>query len=163
MDEKVSNAVRLPLLDNNIKWASSSQQPIFDNQYQLQQAMHTSSGPSHSRKPFAQSVDSHSNYFWQHPVRFLPKPEQGNIYRTVMIDYIPVGTRYDYMMQHVRTGALESIQIFLPIPGITNFITARVVFTHEKPALSMVMQYQKRMNAGDPMNVNGSVVRVWHV
>ena len=52
-----------------------------------------------------------------------------------MIDYLPIGTRYCDVLDQIRGGTLESIQMYPPIA--TNFITARVVFTHERGAVGL--------------------------
>ena len=159
----IPNAMRVPVLDTKIKWTMNSRQPVFKDQNQLLLAMKIASNHDHSGTSFGKAGDKHTTYFWQHPVRFLPSPTEKNLYRTVMIDYLPLSSSYEDVLQHVRTGALQSIQLFPPVRGCTNFTTARVVFNYETSAVSMVMQYQKKMNAGYPMKVNGAVVRVWQV
>ena len=145
----------VPLLDTKIKWAMSSLMPAFDDEVELEQA----------KQGVLQSYRSghHLSYFWQHPVRFLPKPTEKNLYRTVMIDYIPQTTTYQEILEHVRSGALESIQLFPPLGSTTNYLTTRIVFIHEIPAVSMIMHYQKRRNQGDPIKIRGTPVRFWQV
>jgi hypothetical protein len=146
-----AGAVRVPLLDTKIKWAMSSLVPAFDNEDQIRQARQNSA-----------KLDR-SSYFWRYPVRFLANPIEKNLYRTVMIDYIPRNATYEDVLEHVRTGALESIQLFPPLRGCTNFFTARVVFTYETPAVSMFVQFQKRISLGDPIKIKGCAVRFWQV
>ena len=146
-----AGAIRVPLLDTKIKWAMNSLVPAFDNEDQIRQARQNSA-----------QLDR-ASYFWRYPVRFLPNPTEKNLYRTVMIDYIPRGATYQDVLEHVRTGALESIHLFPPLRGCADFFTARVVFTYEIPAVSMVMQYQKRMSQGDPIKIKDCAVRFWQV
>lgn len=67
----------------------------------------------------------------------VPKVTAPNIYRTVMIDFIPIGAKYSDILAHIRGGALESIQLYGPVGSATNFVTARVVFTHELGATTL--------------------------
>lgn len=152
----------LPVLDTKIRWAMSSLVPAFDNEDEIEQAKQNFLQSDRSRYPTSKP-GNHASYFWQHPVRFLPNPTEKNLYRTVMIDYIPRGTAYQDVTAHVRTGALESIQLFPPVRGSTDYFTARVVFNYEIPAVSTVMHYQKRMSRGDPIKIKGSPVRFWQV
>lgn len=139
----------LPVLDTNIKWAMSSLVPVFDNDEQKRWAQHNNI--------------SKGSYFWEHTVRFLPNPTEKNLYRTVMIDYIPTDATYEDVLAHLRTGALELIQIFPPLPGSTDYLTARVVFAYELPAVSMMMQFEKRLREGNPIRIKGGHVRFWQV
>jgi hypothetical protein len=100
---------------------------------------------------------------YEKQVRFLPNPTEKNLYRTVMIDYIPPGATYQDVLAHLRTGALESIQMFPPLRGCTDYLTARVVFTYELPAVSVIMQFEKRLREGNPMRIRGEHVRIWQV
>jgi hypothetical protein len=100
---------------------------------------------------------------WEKQVRFLPNPTEKNLYRTVMVDYIPPGATYQDVLAHLRAGALESIQMFPPLRGSTDYLTARVVFTYELPAVSVIMQFEKRLREGNPMRIRGEPVRIWQV
>ena len=54
-----------------------------------------------------------------------------NLFRTVMIDFIPIGSTYKDVLSQVCGGSLEQIQLFEPVGNVTNFMTARVVFNYE--------------------------------
>jgi len=60
-----------------------------------------------------------------------------NIFRTVMIDFIPFGTPYCDVLAQTRGGTLESIQLYGPIGDATDFVTARVVYTEETGATKL--------------------------
>ena len=162
---KISNESQpaaLPVVDTKILWSMSALQPVFDDDQQVKQAMQ-SNGIIDRHYAATRKTSTHTTYFWQHPVRFLPSPTEKNLYRTVMIDYIPQGTTYQDVLAHVRTGALESIQLFPPLRGCTDYFTARIVFTYELGAVLMVMQYQKRFSHRDAFQIKGVPVRVWQV
>lgn len=152
----------LPVVDTKIQWSMTALQPVFDNEQEIQQARRSNT-QSDRHSLVNPKAGAQASYFWQHPVRFLPNPTEKNLYRTVMIDYIPPGATYQDVLSHVRTGALESIQMFPPLRGSTDYFTARVVFAYERPAVSMVMRYQKRFNQGEPVKINGTPVRIWQV
>ena len=54
-----------------------------------------------------------------------------------MIDFIPYGTPYSDVLAEIRGGPIESVQMYGPIGCATDFVTARVVFTHELGAVSL--------------------------
>jgi len=147
----VKGGLPTALLDTKIRWAMSSLAPAFKDDEEKRWAK----GDMVNTKQ--------GSYFWEHVVRYLPNPTEKNLYRTVMIDYIPHGATYQDVLQHVRTGAVESIQMFSPLRGSTNYWTARVVFTYELPAVSMIMHYQKKLHQGAPIMIMGTPVRVWQV
>lgn len=96
--------------------------------------------------------------FYKHPVRYLPRKSEKNLYRTVMIDFIPQGTEYAEILKNVRGGAIESVQLFDPIGSSTDFMTARIVFNYELGARSVYMHGQKT-----GLRIKGQKVRVWQV
>lgn len=61
----------------------------------------------------------------------VPTMADENIFRTVMIDFIPFGTPYCDALAQIRGGSLESIQMYGPIGDATDFVTARVIYTDE--------------------------------
>lgn len=54
-----------------------------------------------------------------------------------MIDFIPFGTPYSDVLQQIRGGNLESIQLYGPIGDVTDFVTARVIYTDESGATAL--------------------------
>lgn len=91
-----------------------------------------------------------------------------------MIDFIPFGTPYSDVLQQVRGGTLESIQMYGPIGGSTDFVTARVIYTDETGATALYRVsdstfYISFANTSpqrgqDPgVKINGRRVRVWQV
>ena len=95
------------------------------------------------------------NHFGDHPVRYgmslvpynhddantsiVPKYPDENLYRTVMIDFIPFGTPYSDLLAQIRGGTLESVQMYGPIGNATDFVTARIIFTDETGAADLYM------------------------
>jgi hypothetical protein len=150
-DGVLPGAMRVPILDVNIRWAMNSLAPVFNDDNEVRRAKQSTSG------------NTNTSYFWRHPVRFSPKATEKNLYRTVMVDYIPPHATYQDVLEHVRTGALESIELFSPIGGCTKYMTARVVFIKEIPATTMAMQYQKAIDRGSPIKIKGWPVRFWQV
>lgn len=67
----------------------------------------------------------------------VPPMTEPNLFRTIMIDFIPFGTPYSDVLHHVRGGALESIHLYGPIGDATAFVTARIVFVHESGASTL--------------------------
>ena len=131
-----------PPYSTNIAWAITISRPVFQANAQLQ----------HQRRLHPTSV------FWQHPVRYLPILSETNIYRTVMIDFIPLGTTVKQVLSVIHTGAIEKISLVNPIRGSTDFMTARVVFHHESAAQDLNLQARH-----DPIRINDHPVRVWLV
>lgn len=60
-----------------------------------------------------------------------------NLYRTIMIDFIPFGTPYSEVLQQIRGGTLELIQLYGPIGDVTDFVTARIIYTDENGATAL--------------------------
>lgn len=54
-----------------------------------------------------------------------------------MIDFIPFGTPYSDVLQQIRGGNLELIQLYGPIGDVTDFVTARVIYTDENGATAL--------------------------
>lgn len=54
-----------------------------------------------------------------------------------MIDFIPSGTPYSDVLQQIRGGNLELIQLYGPIGNVTDFVTARVIYTDENGATAL--------------------------
>ena len=125
-------------------WSVSQNRPIFDSDQELARASQQSSGPQ-----MRQSV------FWQHPVRYLPASDEKNLCRTLIIDFLPLGTTLKDVLALIRGGALESIQLLEPIGHVTDFKTARVVFHYELPADDMLLHWQKY-----GLTVRGQPIRV---
>lgn len=67
----------------------------------------------------------------------VPNVLDDNLYRTVMIDFIPFGTHYSDVLQQIRGGTLELIQMYGPIGDVTDFATARVIYTDENGATAL--------------------------
>jgi hypothetical protein len=137
------------------KWTVNKDNPIFESDNDKWESL-APCGPSFRG----------SSSFFDHPVRYLPEDAAGmaDAYRTLMIDGIPVGSTMMDVLSIVRGGSLESIQLFPPIGKATSFMTARIVFNHEKPAHKIIemQDLQREQNAGaDRLKVKGVTVRCW--
>ncbi|KAK5076922.1 hypothetical protein LTR51_002608 [Lithohypha guttulata] len=106
----------------------------------------------------ASSETKTQNYFRRHPVRYVPDLADKNLYRTVMMDFIPFGTSYADLLAQIRGGTLESVQMYGPIGNATDFVTARVVFVAETGAAALYMRGQH-----PGIYINGTQIRVWQV
>lgn len=69
--------------------------------------------------------------------KIVPNVLDDNLYRTIMIDFIPFGTPYSDVLQQIRGGKVELIQMYGPIGDVTNFVTARVIYTDENGATAL--------------------------
>ncbi|EXJ96468.1 hypothetical protein A1O1_01594 [Capronia coronata CBS 617.96] len=140
--------VQLPgNFDGHPKWLLNKENPIFDSEEEIWEAVKESGLPWYRNSPFP-----------AHPVRYLPEDavSDRNAYRTVMIDNIPVGTTMKDVLAKIHSGALESIQLLPPIGRVTSTMTARVVFCYEAAADEMKEDHQK-----EPLSIKGVQVRVW--
>jgi hypothetical protein len=99
------------------------------------------------------------NAFWKHPVRYIDYADK-NIFRTVMIDFIPLGTKVKDVLSEilVPSGSLEQIELFPPIGDATNFMTARVVFNYEISASTFASNARQ-----SGMKIMGQDVRVYQL
>ena len=134
----------MPVFSTYINWSLTANSPLFDDDNECDHIRRTL-GPK-------QSV------FFDHPVRYLPLSQEQNIYRTVMIDHIPVSATIADVLREIRTGQVESIQLFDRIGNVTDFKTARVVFVYENPAREI------QIEASLPgVFIQGRKVHVWIV
>lgn len=132
--------------DPHINWKITQLNPVFDNEED--EVAHLG-----FRRRFDNAMT-----FRDHPVRYMPNKGDKNLYRTVMIDFIPAGTDIRDILQQVRGGPLESIQSFKPIGRSNDFMTARIVFNYELDAQAL---YKYGQNPG--IEIAGKRVRVWQV
>ena len=130
--------------DTTIRWAVHANNPIFDDEIECAMTM--------------RQMIAGSQLFWEHPVRYLPKLSEKNLYRTIMIDHIPNGTSVQDVLSHIRGGMVESVQLLPAIGASTSFMTARIVFVYEAAAHGLRIRDSKH-----PIRINGSRVRVWPV
>ena len=131
------------------KWKISKQNPIFDDVEEVSSAR-AMGGPPMNR----------SSQFYTHPVRYLPEDAvtSTDCYRTVMVYDIPVGTNVKEVLNIVKGGYLESIELVGPIGNATNFMTARLVFIHESGAMGMISHQGVK-----GLEINGTAVHAWLV
>ena len=132
--------------DLTIRWNVNRENPIWDDDYEKMLALGRGSLPLNLQ-----------NSFWKHPVRYLEYADK-NLFRTVMIDYIPVGTTYKDVLNEISGGSLEQIELVDPIGSATNYMIARVIFNYELSASTTANHARD-----DGMKIKGQPVRVWQV
>ncbi|KAK5209958.1 hypothetical protein LTR41_004590 [Exophiala xenobiotica] len=140
--------VKMPsTFEGEPKWSVNKDNPIFNDDEEMWRVCDGASADwiRNSRFP-------------EYPVRYLPEKAVGafNAYRTVMIDDIPLGTTVKDVLEVVRGGTLQSIQLFPPIGRVNPHMTARIVFVYESAADRMYKQQEKA-----PFIINGAPVRTW--
>ena len=143
----VSADIRFPY-NLRPKWAIERNRPVFDDEQELSERFWSMSGNAQGAL---------HKLFWQHPVRYMPDVTDKNLYRTIMIDFLPLNTTLKDVLGLIRGGALESIQLFPPIGNVTDFKTARVVFHYEIPAVDMQMYWFQNQHS---IRVHGQAIRV---
>ncbi|RMZ86316.1 hypothetical protein DV736_g6457, partial [Chaetothyriales sp. CBS 134916] len=130
----------------NIKWKVTAENPIYDDEAEKERSL------------WRERLTSNQNsLFWQHPVRYVEYLEN-NLFRTVMIDYIPLGATYPDILANIHGGAIEKIQLVGPIGSTATYMTARIVFNYELAA-SLTASHARDHG----MRVLGKPVRVWQV
>lgn len=109
-------------------WKVHRDNPIFYDDYEKQRA-----------KAFSGPPMDPTSQFYNHPVRYLPEDAVKNedIYRTVMMNNIPLNTCANEILHIVYGGAVESIEMIEPIGKATSSMTARIVFVLEEGAMTM--------------------------
>ena len=130
----------------NIMWKVTPENPIYEDESDKVASIGIQRLPSNQ-----------DSRFWRHPVRYIEYLEK-NLFRTVMIDYVPLGTTLQHVLDNIYGGAIEKIELFGPIGKVTNFMTARIVF-HYELAASMTASYAREHQ----MKIKGKSVRVWQV
>jgi hypothetical protein len=128
-----------------VKWKINKENPIFDDEYDLSASL------------LAQPRNERNGVFWEHPVRYL-EHDSKNLFRTVMIDYIPENATYLDVVSEICAGSLEKIELVPSIGEVTNYQTARVVFNFELGA-STTVNYARDQG----LKIKGQPVRVWQV
>ena len=104
-----------------------------------------------------QPAGSNRQIFWRHPVRYLDHDDK-NIFRTVMIDYIPNDATYKDVLDVIGGGSVEKVELVPAIGKTTDYQTARVVFNFELGASTTV-----NFARDHGMKIKGTPVRVWQV
>ncbi|ETI28775.1 hypothetical protein G647_01226 [Cladophialophora carrionii CBS 160.54] len=137
------------------KWLINKDYPIFETGEEKFEAVGGNGTAFHRNSPFP-----------NHPVRYLPEDAASTIdaYRTVMIDEIPAGSTMLDVLNIVKGGSVESIQLFPPIGNATSFMTARVVFVFERSAHNMIkhQEAKSKEDAGARrFKIKDVVVRCW--
>lgn len=77
--------------------------------------------------------DWKDEYFFHYGLRYIPKPTDRDVYRTVRIENLPDGTTLDKVLAQVYYGDIFSADLLNTFP-ITGYHTARLVFLHQKAA-----------------------------
>ena len=132
--------------DLTIRWKVNRENPVWDDDHEKMLAL--------GRESLSFNVQ---NSFWKHPVRYLEYADK-NLFRTVMIDYIPIGATYKDLLSGISGGSLEQIELFNPIGSATDYMTARLVFNYELSASTTANHARDH-----GMKIKGQPVRVWQV
>lgn len=142
-------------LDGETKWKIHKDNPIFQDDAEKWEILHRMGPAFFNMSPFG-----------NHPVRYLPEDAALDVdaFRTVMVDGIPLGSTIMDVLDIVKGGSLESIQLFPPIGTVTTFKTARVVFIHERAAHNMIRHQQSNGGVDSTetqFKIGGVSVRCW--
>lgn len=127
-------------------WKIHRDNPIFYDDSEKQRAKYFGGMP----------MDPTSK-FYTHPVRYLPEDamKSKDVFRTVMMDYIPRKTCANEVLELVSGGAVESIELVGPIGKATDFMSARLVFVLEEGAMAMARS--------NDLSIDGIKVHCWLV
>lgn len=128
----------------SIKWAINKENPALEEE-DIPELLRS--------QPYGTSFD----VFWKHPVRYLDHDSK-NIFRTVMIDYIPADATCQDVLDEICSGSLEKIELVPSIANTAKYQTARVVFNFELGA-STTANFARDHG----MRIKGQTVRVWQV
>lgn len=106
----------------------------------------------------------YNNWFWLNGLRYTPEdPAEGNAFRTIMIEDIPIGTSSKEVLDTVIGGPLESFQL-CDTSSISGFLTARIVYIYQEAAYDMVKHVRHlHLQSQKGIFVNGSKVHVVHL
>ncbi|RMZ82884.1 hypothetical protein DV737_g1873, partial [Chaetothyriales sp. CBS 132003] len=134
------------LLKLNIKWKVTAENPIYNDENEKERSLWR-------ERPTL----NQNSLFWRHPVRYVDYLEK-NLFRTVMIDYIPLGATCSDILANIHGGAIEKMQLVGPIGTAAIYMTARIVFNYELSASTTASHARSH-----GMRVLGKPVRVWQV
>ncbi|ETN38851.1 uncharacterized protein HMPREF1541_06892 [Cyphellophora europaea CBS 101466] len=128
----------------SIKWQINKESPLYEEE-EIDRAIKW------------QPADARYGIFWKHPVRYLDHSSK-NLFRTVMIDYIPKTATYNDVLGQISGGSLEKIEMVPAIGNVTDYQTARVVFNFEIGA-STTANFARDHG----MKIKDQPLRVWQV
>ncbi|KPI45649.1 uncharacterized protein AB675_592 [Cyphellophora attinorum] len=136
-------------LSLSIHWKVTKENPIFDDERDWTVGFNSQ---PYQRNP---SLD----VFWKHPVRFMEYGDNDkNIFRTVMVDYIPKDATYQDVLEHIYGGSLEKVELVPAVGRESEHKTARLVFNTELGA-STTANFARDYG----IKIKGYPVRVWQV
>lgn len=134
----------------DLKWRLTRENPLYSDEKARTDAMALSMN-------FAPRFPKNTSIFWDHPVRYLDYSKP-NLFRTVMIDHIPRLASISDVLEQIRGGELEKIQLVQSIGCKDGSQTARVVFNYELGAITTA-----NFARYHGMRILGRRVRVWQV
>jgi hypothetical protein len=82
-------------------------------------------------------------WIFQYGLRYLPKPDDKDIYRTIRIENLPENTTLDRVLAEVCYGDIFSADLLNTFP-ITGYHTARVVFIRQQSAMKFSKYAKKK-------------------
>jgi hypothetical protein len=104
---------------------------VFDTQKEEMSAVHY--GKAHN----SLFKNVRDNSFFQWGLRFIPKPGQDNIFRTLVIEDLPNSVTLDRILRQIRGGAVFSASLMDTL-AITGSATALITFVHQVGALNFL-------------------------
>jgi hypothetical protein len=112
-----------PPWDGEIHWAMDR---LFDNQFEEIEAITNRD----NALPGTRLVDQ---WVFQYGLRYIPKPNETNVYRTVKIEGLPLDATMEQVLGQVCCGDVYSAQL-LDTKDITGYHTAIIIFLHQHQA-----------------------------
>lgn len=113
--------------DGKIRWALGTS-GVFDSPDEEQ-------GVASIRSNFiSQRKTASELWVFQYGLRYIPGPAQGNSFRTVKIEDLPLSTTMDQVLEAIRGGDVFSAQL-LNTGFLTGYHTAIVVFLYQNQAV----------------------------
>lgn len=87
--------------------------------------------------------DVQDEWFFQYGLRYIPKPNDKDAYRTVRIENLPKNATLDKVIAEIQYGDIFSAEM-LDTSSITGYHTARVVFLRQQSALKFCKHVKKK-------------------
>jgi hypothetical protein len=87
--------------------------------------------------------DVQDEWFFQYGLRYIPRPNDKDAYRTVRIENLPETTTLDKVLAEIHYGDVFSADLLNTLP-ITGYHTARIVFLHQASAEKFCKSVKKR-------------------
>ncbi|KAJ5887629.1 hypothetical protein N7495_007670 [Penicillium taxi] len=138
-DSKASKVKAAQAFDFNLRHASwlnwkLKKNNVFENQEEERKAF--------NRCYIFSPGSRKSNMLFQYGLRYIPGEKELNIYRTVMIDFVPQHMAISEILHSIRGGAVHSAYLADTV-AINGFKTAKITFINQKGAMNFFKCVQK--------------------